>query len=225
MVEQLPSKLSRKPALVGQQKIGWLVLIISGILTIFIGIKYIGIHLTSPFQSTYRGPEFLTLGEREQKKIEEQKNMDSDVDGLTDYDEIYIYDTSAYIADTDSDGYNDSVEIASGNNPSCPLGQECALVEVDAVQPTLSAPVMPQPVIPGFDANNPAFSLKTPEEIMAYFQSMSAPEIRKALEESGVDPTSFEDLSDQELVDLFNAALREIAAAREEESELPVTFE
>lgn len=55
----------------------------------------------------------------------ELQSKDSDSDGLTDYDEQYLYRTSAYLKDTDSDGYDDKTEVESGNDPLCPKGQEC----------------------------------------------------------------------------------------------------
>ncbi len=66
---------------------------------------------------------------------------DTDGDGLLDYDETNIYNTSPYLADSDSDGFSDGEEIKSGNNPNCPAKQTCL------VAPTLSAgEVAPQNV-------------------------------------------------------------------------------
>lgn len=53
------------------------------------------------------------------------QQKDSDNDGLTDYDELYLYSTSPYLADTDSDGYSDKTEIDSGNNPNCAPDATC----------------------------------------------------------------------------------------------------
>lgn len=53
------------------------------------------------------------------------KNQDSDNDGLSDYDEVYIYHTSPYLADSDADGFSDQEEITSGNDPLCPTGKVC----------------------------------------------------------------------------------------------------
>jgi len=43
---------------------------------------------------------------------------DSDKDGISDYDEIHLYNTNPFAADTDGDGYIDSVEIALGYDPN-----------------------------------------------------------------------------------------------------------
>ena len=50
---------------------------------------------------------------------------DTDQDGLSDFDEINIYQTSPYLKDSDSDGVDDQREVARGSDPSCPEGQDC----------------------------------------------------------------------------------------------------
>ena len=45
-------------------------------------------------------------------------NVDSDGDGLTDYEEVHTYNTDPQDADTDGDGYLDGEEVAGGYNPS-----------------------------------------------------------------------------------------------------------
>lgn len=44
--------------------------------------------------------------------------LDSDSDGLADFQEKYIYDTNPFDLDTDHDGYADGLEVASGYNPN-----------------------------------------------------------------------------------------------------------
>ena len=45
-------------------------------------------------------------------------NLDSDSDGLTDYQEIHIYHTDATNPDTDGDSYTDGEEVAHGYSPT-----------------------------------------------------------------------------------------------------------
>ena len=45
-------------------------------------------------------------------------HTDSDSDGISDYDEVALYKTNPYRADTDKDGFIDSVEILKGFDPT-----------------------------------------------------------------------------------------------------------
>ncbi|MCG2687466.1 thrombospondin type 3 repeat-containing protein, partial [Candidatus Parcubacteria bacterium] len=45
-------------------------------------------------------------------------SIDADADGLTDQDEITIWNTDPYISDTDGDGYKDGTEVVNGYNPN-----------------------------------------------------------------------------------------------------------
>ena len=53
------------------------------------------------------------------------QNKDTDTDGLSDYDELYTYNTSPYLQDTDVDGLADKTELSSGSDPLCASGQNC----------------------------------------------------------------------------------------------------
>lgn len=53
------------------------------------------------------------------------QQKDSDGDGLSDYEELYVYNSSPYLVDTDSDGYSDKTEVDSGNDPNCAPGTTC----------------------------------------------------------------------------------------------------
>lgn len=53
------------------------------------------------------------------------RSKDTDGDGLSDWDEFNIYNTSPYLEDSDSDGFSDGEEVNSENDPSCPTGRDC----------------------------------------------------------------------------------------------------
>ena len=59
--------------------------------------------------------------------VEAMKKMDTDGDGLSDYLEQYVYGTSAYIEDSDSDGISDKNEVIVGQDPMCAQGTDCTL--------------------------------------------------------------------------------------------------
>lgn len=61
------------------------------------------------------------LSDSEEKQFgTDLKNMDTDGDGLTDYDETKKYQTNPTKADTDGDGFSDSAELRRGYNPLGP---------------------------------------------------------------------------------------------------------
>lgn len=116
--------------------------------------------------------------------------VDTDQDGLSDQDEITLYKSSPYLADSDSDGYSDAQEVAEGENPNCPRGETClglgtagegyAIGGTDAAQPV---------VIPEFN----------PEEI------------RQQLLAAGVDPAVLDQLTDVQLEELYQETVEETA--------------
>lgn len=68
------------------------------------------------------------FGPTDAEKEAQAKNTDTDGDGLSDWDEENVYRTSKYLADTDSDGIPDNIEIAKGTDPNCPQGQNCGYI-------------------------------------------------------------------------------------------------
>ncbi|MFA6503421.1 MAG: hypothetical protein WCT54_00450 [Patescibacteria group bacterium] len=60
-----------------------------------------------------------------QVQEETAKRIDTDGDGLSDYDEENVYHTSPYLWSTAGDNVPDNVKIALGENPLCKHGEEC----------------------------------------------------------------------------------------------------
>jgi len=67
------------------------------------------------------------------------KNTDTDHDDLSDYEEIYTYQTSPYLEDTDSDGLSDQKEVDSGTDPTCPQGKDCNVAIDTSTAATINA--------------------------------------------------------------------------------------
>ena len=131
--------------------------------------------------------------EQEAEKITAMKEADTDNDGLSDYDETYLYGTSPYLADSDSDGFSDKEEIASGNDPNCAAGKICPkLTEEGAArtEPTVTPPAEEE--LGGLLAG-----------------TATADEVRDALRQAGVDDATLASLDDKTLLELYNETLKE----------------
>lgn len=61
----------------------------------------------------------LSTDQQKNQTDEALKKLDTDRDGLSDYDEISIYGTSAFLDDSDGDEYDDKTEILTGHDPLC----------------------------------------------------------------------------------------------------------
>lgn len=92
--------------------------------------------------------------------IAQLQQKDSDSDGLSDYDELYVYGTSPYLADTDSDGVDDKTEIEQGTDPNCAEGTDCG----------------PAIKIPSSLTGDSARPTPTAEEIRAFLRQYGASE-------------------------------------------------
>lgn len=114
------------------------------------------------------------------------QNKDTDKDGLSDYTELYSYNTSPYIADSDSDGKNDKAEVDSNTDPNCPSGQTCGIIAN-----TNSAS----------NSNSPATTNSTPAG------NVSAAQLRQALLAAGVSQAELDAVDDATLLQNYQAVL------------------
>jgi len=100
------------------------VVVFIGVAALIFGIVKFYDNLSSPFAL----PEIDSNTETTDQQLailEDLKTKDTDSDGLPDYDELYIYETSPYLADSDSDKIDDKTEIEQNTNPNCPEGKDC----------------------------------------------------------------------------------------------------
>lgn len=115
----------------------------------------------------------------EEHQLATLRGQDTDSDGLTDYDELYLHDTSPYIQDSDSDGTSDTAELNAGSNPNCPSGDTC-----------------------GVGATNPITDDGTDDTATA-IGSVSTEELRQALINAGAPEHLVNSVSDEELIQLY----------------------
>lgn len=166
---------------------------------LFGGLSFFS-NVKKPFLISYTGPRYVTSAEKESEQTALQRITDTDEDGISDYDELNIFATSPYIADTDSDGRADGAEILEGGDPNCALGKTC--VSSELIQSGASAAFLEAQAPEEINTTAP-----TLEEAVGALQQLSIEEVRQMLEGSGVDASTLSNLSDEEVMQLYQEAL------------------
>lgn len=219
-----------------EHKVAFGLLVFLGLGGVILGFISFGATIHRPidlqFAEFAKEGRFLTQDEQEAREVEAMRTRDSDGDGLTDYDEVYIFKTSAYLADSDSDGFDDRTEIFSDNDPNCPKGRECAggqgvalttdssgtlsgIVEtrepeLDPQTLSLLAQLQAQQGV-GVDTElNSDNAAQLIEEILERY---TPKQIRESLVQVGIEQGVLDSVSDEELKRIFRSALEEASAA------------
>jgi len=126
----------------GSQKTGFVLLFIFALLTVGLSFLQIRNNIYNPFALQISQSDFDTLQSLQYDENTKLQQIDTDQDGLTDYEEITFYNTSRYLPDTDSDGLTDYEEIKKGSDPLCPEGETC-LADVSAAATSTQTGVSP----------------------------------------------------------------------------------
>lgn len=151
--------------------------------------------------------EIATRSDLNLNDIETLRGKDTDQDGLNDYEELYLYRTSPYLADTDGDTYSDALEIKNGTDPLCAEGKICGTDEstFDLAQ---KRQLLEQLSGAGETMQDWQQSLQT-----LNFEEIPADVLRQALLESGMPQAELDALSDDDLFALYRQAQEELAEA------------
>jgi len=197
-----------------EQKIAFVLLLFLGFGGVILGFKSFGSAIRRPFDlqiaNYLNGEKFVSSSQKEAAELEASKSRDVDGDGLVDYDELYLYKTSPYLADSDSDGFDDKTEVFSGNDPTCPEGQPCGFeaeqlpeettVIEGLVEPSGSADAV-------FEAG--AYDFQNPADVEEFFKQATLSEIRGALLKAGLTQAELDQISDEQLVEFFTKTFQE----------------
>lgn len=180
---------------------------------IFLSILSVGIlalwfwqinyRLSSTFGTPVAAPKSLAQETQEFKQL---ATLDTDGDGLTDVEEMTIYNTSPYLADTDGDGISDYNEVASGTDPLCAEGASC--------NNEIAIPKSPQDNIiisPDLDFNQ---SKTEPDDLETLMELMmngeaSAQDIRTIMLANGAEAELINSLSDEEILATYKESLNQ----------------
>lgn len=216
----------KKPLSMGQ-KILAAILVFSAIIVFFFGIWQLKSNIQSPFEAQVTSNDQQTASKTEEEdSIVEMQNKDTDSDGLSDYEEFYIYKTSPYLADSDSDNIDDKKEIESGGNPNCHEGQDCGIINLQEQQENKQSAsgsndstASDKTATDIFDLN----SLNNSSDLNGLSQSdlsslqnsaadlfgdLSASEIRELLKENGMPSEILDQLSDEQILEAYKTTLK-----------------
>lgn len=183
------------------QKIAVIVLTFFGLFIIVFWIYQFNSRLTNPL---YAGLDKKNVSSAPTTDyVASLKAKDTDSDGLLDYDELYVYSTSPYLADTDSDGINDGEEIKNNSDPLCPQGKNC-----NAATPLVaSTTTLPVAATDNTEANLNSAGLDSNALQRALSGQIDAATLRQLLISSGADASIVNQISDDDLMKSYQATL------------------
>jgi hypothetical protein len=184
-----------RPGISQEQKVGLFLLFVFAILAVGLGVLQMRNTLYGPFALKNVTPN---ISADEVNTVEAQQLRDTDHDGLNDFDELYIYSTSIYLADSDSDGLTDKQEVDSGKNPLCPEGQQCGGIADENTDAERGASSSLK--ILGIDTSEDLGP--EPMDLNAALQDPI--QIKKMLVEAGVSADLLKGVSDTELMSMVN---------------------
>src|SRR3989339_1853572 len=133
----------------------------------------------------------LAEGSEESQNLAQLQSQDSDKDGLNDFQEQYVYSTSPYLADSDSDNISDMDEITNGTNPNCPEGTTCQVERTEGTDMATDA--------------ERAFADLNTENLLPIDENgtVDTTALRSKLQEYGVPAETLQGMTDEQLLTLL----------------------
>jgi len=178
-MEQDQAQMEGKPSPAGPKTTLWVFLgvIFLGLITAFFGFFEIVGQIKLPFLSEDQ-PDLAV--DDSAYIILDLQSKDTDQDTLSDYEELYFYGTSPYLADSDSDGVDDATEISETSDPNCPKGESCAVV-----------------------ANSNVNTADSNSNTQLDSDEISLDALKDTLQTSGAPENTVQNLDDQELLETY----------------------
>lgn len=148
--------------------------------------------------------EIVTGKDQDFSDLELLRSKDTDQDTLNDYEELYLYRTSPYLADTDGDTLSDSLEIKQGTDPLCAEGKVCGNEEL-SVDLAKKKQLLEQ-------LSNAGDSLEAWQSSVRGLdlENIPADVLRQALLDGGMDELELNELSDEDLLVMYQEAKTEL---------------
>lgn len=163
-----------------EQKTGFVLLLVFAITGLALGVLQIRNTLVAPFALDSTVPSTVKDLVND---IDAQRLRDTDHDGLSDYDELYVEGTSPYLYDTFSYGMSDKDVVAKGLARCANAGKNC----------------MDESTTVGFTTSTVSTALESaPPDLNQILQDPK--EIRKLLMETGMEKDTLDKINDNDLM-------------------------
>lgn len=138
------------------------------------------------------------------------KSADTDRDGLSDYDELNLYNTSPFLEDSDSDGVLDKIEIERGQDPNCPIGKDCSgSILVNPVATATGSEAIDISNTIDSSSVDPFIDSSQSSSLTENVLPSDAASLRQTLLESGMSQSMLDQFSDQDLIQAYQEAFKE----------------
>ena len=214
-----------------EQKMALVLFLILSTGGIFFGFRSFGANIYRPIQlqfaKFYTGEDVVNPDSAEAKQMAALKLKDTDGDGLSDYDETYVYKTNPYLKDSDSDGIDDKTEVMGGTDPNCPTGKVCNTATgaptdagtntseaVASDTSSVTAGLVGLTTDPTAILDSGKIQFKTKADVEAYANSITVKQIRDMLLQSGqIKKVDLDKISDQDLQQIYKDAVGQTSAS------------
>jgi hypothetical protein len=191
-----------------KEKISSILIFSIGLFALIFGVFSFWFTVSNPFLSIFQEGERVNqeILAKRQAEIESLKNVDTDGDGLSDYEELYVYGTSPYLKDSDGDGTSDYDEVKTNRtDPNCPEGMVCS--GLPTVMPNLGFTSTDPVVFEPLDATITVPLLTTnPDQVGTQIKPDF---IRSLMRQNGATEEEMAELTDEVIMAEFRQYLRD----------------
>lgn len=177
-------------------------------------------YKSSPSPQTCTDGSCLAGGDTLSSSNMDLKLIDTDGDSISDWDELFVYGTSPYLEDSDGDGLSDYEEIfIYKTDPNCPQGQDCgsaSLLDDEDFDGLINNPNSfidsgLMGLLGGGSLDDGLMGLlgqgDTADFIYQQMYNMSPDQIRAGFLQAGISAEELEEISDDDLMDIYRESL------------------
>ena len=186
-----------------KERVAIIVVAIAGVLALGLGLWRMKYIIKTPFLLK---PGSFKQATKNSTSIIDAQTKDTDKDGLTDFDELYIYKSSPYLKDSDSDGDDDYKEVKAKTDPNCPKGRACEEKSTTSNQPLIGSSIPNSPLQnspSSLNLNTGAAGTQTIQSI----SNLSIKDIKTLLKSAGMKDEQIRKFDDKTLMTIYKEAL------------------